>query len=703
MAPIGNIETAAKPLSALLPPCAWLPWRAIRKPNGKLDKPPALGARSNDPTTWRTLERALKELSTEPSVAGIAFAITAGIIALDFDNCRDPVTGELRDEAQRELERLNSYAYITPSGKGFRVVGLNSKTTPIPGRKRKMLLPGGTELEVFVGPTNHYTTFTHEIIAGYETVREIADETLDYLAGLPEIAEDARPNPDAQRGIKAIRAALKTIPNPARNWDQWCYVGMATWRASGGSDEGLDAWTAWSAKCDAHNDDACLERWRHWFRSPPTRLGFGTLYHLARQANPLFVAPFDDVAGEEAAGPIPDDVDPETGEVKEPTFPATPFDPAKFLTLEPRRWVYGHFLIRRYLSVLGAPGGTGKTAYAMTVGASVALGQPLLGEPVHESGPVWIYNLEDPEDEALRRMQAICLLHSIDPEKLRGRLYLDSGRDRPMVIAVNDNGATVATPIVDLMVAELKARGIRLLVVDPFIKSHKLEENRNEQVDFAASLWNQIADKADCSILLAHHFRKGGVSGEADAFRGASALIDAARAAVSLSTMSEKEADKLGVEDDQRRFHIRMDNAKLNLAPPPAHALWLRLNNVELPNGDRVQATSKWEAPSPWDGIPMLLVVSMLGAIGAGPSPGELYTAKTNAADKARWAGSVVVEMAAKTDGQAKDIIRAWIANGLLSEGTYHSPKSRKDVSCVTVNAAKVAEMRQSASGSSDG
>src|SRR4051794_18448517 len=46
-----------------------------------------------------------------------------------------------------------------------------------------------------------------------------------------------------------------------------------------------------------------------------------------------------------------------------PTLTATPSDPAALLALEPRKWVYGHFLIRRFLSVLGAPGGTGKTAY----------------------------------------------------------------------------------------------------------------------------------------------------------------------------------------------------------------------------------------------------------------------------------------------------------------------------------------------------
>ena len=116
-----------------------------------------------------------------------------------------------------------------------------------------------------------------------------------------------------------------------------------------------------------------------------------------------------------------------------------------------------------------------------------------------------------------------------------------------MVAARLPDGGVVAMPVVEELIAELRRRGVRLLVVDPFVKSHRLEENRNEQVDFAAALWARVADAAGCAVLLVHHFRKGGAAGDADAFRGASALVDAARAAVSLSVMSEREAEAFNV------------------------------------------------------------------------------------------------------------------------------------------------------------
>ena len=150
------------------------------------------------------------------------------------------------------------------------------------------------------------------------------------------------------------------------------------------------------------------------------------------------------------------------------------------------------------------------------------------------------------------RVAALALHHAIEPAELEGRLFLDSGRDRPLIIAEVSDGVTVAMPVVDDLISELKRRNIRLLIVDPFVKSHRLEENRNEQIDFATSLWSKVADAADCAVLLLHHFRKGGgVSGEAASFRGASAMIDAARAAVSLGD------DERGRGHQDRRYRGR--------------------------------------------------------------------------------------------------------------------------------------------------
>ena len=112
------------------------------------------------------------------------------------------------------------------------------------------------------------------------------------FSALPTRPDDVRPperclerspvkNPEAD--LRLIAAALAVIPNDDLSWDDWNRIGMATWRATGGSDDGLAAFDAWSRKSNKYDADATAERWRHYFRSPPDEIGAGTLFHEADQ------------------------------------------------------------------------------------------------------------------------------------------------------------------------------------------------------------------------------------------------------------------------------------------------------------------------------------------------------------------------------------------------------------------------------------
>lgn len=385
-------------------------------------------------------------------------------------------------------------------------------------------------------------------------------------------------------------------------------------------------------------------------------------------------------------------------------FEATPLDWDAMLGVPPREWIYGHFLIRRFISVLGAPGGTGKTAYAFAIAQAIATNRPLLGEPVHESGAVWIYNLEDHHEELWRRFHASAKHHEIGRSDLEGRIFIDSGRARPLVIAqATRNGDVVVSPLIPLIITEIRRRGIVLMIVDPFVRSHRLEENVNEQIDYAAALWSEVADKANCAILLVHHFRKGGSSGDASAFRGASALIDAARSAMTLGPMSADEARSFNIPENERWQYVRADNAKLNLAPPPNAAVWLRLSGVDIGNetterpADFVQAIGRWHPPSAWEGLSLKLALDVLDRIQAGPEDGEQFTL-TRGGRSRRWAGQVLKDEAKRSDAQAASILRAWVASEVLLSGRYFSPRQRKELDGVQVNPVKLANMRTSGS-----
>ena len=91
--------------------------------------------------------------------------------------------------------------------------------------------------------------------------------------------------------IADIDAALEAIPNDERSWDGWNRIGMAVWRASGGTEKGMEAFDFWSQKSNKYDPEAATERWRAYAGSPPDSIGFGSLYYEARQADPSWSPP----------------------------------------------------------------------------------------------------------------------------------------------------------------------------------------------------------------------------------------------------------------------------------------------------------------------------------------------------------------------------------------------------------------------------
>jgi hypothetical protein len=89
---------------------------------------------------------------------------------------------------------------------------------------------------------------------------------------------------EPQASSDLIAAALAAIPNDA-DWERWYTIGMAVWRATGGSGAGFAAWDEWSKKSPKYNARTTAQKWAAFFKSPPTRIGAGTIFHLADQAS----------------------------------------------------------------------------------------------------------------------------------------------------------------------------------------------------------------------------------------------------------------------------------------------------------------------------------------------------------------------------------------------------------------------------------
>jgi len=105
----------------------WVCWREEERDDKltKIPVTPATGgfASSTDPETWGSLEAALEYTETEHA-DGVGFVFTDNdpIVGVDLDDCRDPETGDVDDDAQDIIARLDSYTEVSPSGTGYHVL-----------------------------------------------------------------------------------------------------------------------------------------------------------------------------------------------------------------------------------------------------------------------------------------------------------------------------------------------------------------------------------------------------------------------------------------------------------------------------------------------------------------------------------------------------------------------------------------------------
>jgi hypothetical protein len=319
---------------------------------------------------------------------------------------------------------------------------------------------------------------------------------------------------------------------------------------------------------------------------------------------------------------------------------ATPFAWRAETEIPARQWIYGRHLLRRFVSVDVAAGGTGKSSVKIGEALAMTSGRNLYGTEVH-GGPlnVWLYNLEDPSEESERRLHATAKWFHISPQDVDGRLFVDSGRDQRCVIATEtEYGARIAQPVYEQIKAQLLEQKIDVLIIDPFVSSHEVSENDNRAIDAVVKAWGRLADECNCSINLVHHVRKGnGSETNADSARGAKALVDAARSVNVFNRMSPDEAALAGVAEDQRGFYFRVQNDKANLAPPDK-AAWYRMNNVSLDNGDQVGVACPWKWPELFEGISTHHLIAAQKAVEQGE-----WQADPRSKDK--WVGNVIAQV----------------------------------------------------------
>ena len=305
------------------------------------------------------------------------------------------------------------------------------------------------------------------------------------------------------------------------------------------------------------------------------------------------------------------DVQPANDNKPQSPIVATAFKWIDPKTLPRREFAYGTHLIRKYVSVTVSPGGLGKTSLSLAESLAMSSGRALLGTKPPKRLRVWVFNAEDPRDEMERRIMAACIHYKLKPEDIEGHLFLDSGREQELVVAVDDKktGTRIQQPIVEAVVEQIERYGIDVMIVDPFVSTHGVNENDNGAIDKVAKLWAQIADYTNCSIDIVHHLRKvADREATVEDARGAVSLIGAARSVRVLNRMSEEQAGEAGINKEDRFGYFYTTYGKSNLTPLSHKAEWRHLVSTPLGNGtglaqpqDFAPVVTEWHWPSAED------------------------------------------------------------------------------------------------------
>jgi hypothetical protein len=359
----------------------------------------------------------------------------------------------------------------------------------------------------------------------------------------------------------------------------------------------------------------------------------------------------------------------------------------------PRRpWAVPGYLMRGSVTVLSGQGAGGKSSLVVRWTINAATGQAIGQFAPSATLKVVNYNTEDDRDEQQRRYSAALKASGHDLDVMQN--IIRCGPEDVGTLFERDQATGRISPTAAMAQLEelCVSSGADVLFCDPLAELHNAEENDNTAMRAVVAAFRSLAKRLNIAVVILHHDRKGNNSpGDMDRVRGASAISGAVRVMLTLTTMTEEEAEKLGINPEERRRHFRIDGAKSNYAPTQ-DAEWWRLAAYEIENGEQIAACMPWQAPSPWSGLQWDQITKIIAEIEAGPSrAGALWMVDKKGAF---WAGHVIMKHSSLNEKQAGVLLKAWEANGVLQHEPFTNEKGNERHG-YTVNRTKFSEMRQ--------
>ena len=176
-------------------------------------------------------------------------------------------------------------------------------------------------------------------------------------------------------------------------------------------------------------------------------------------------------------------------------------------------WLIEDLWAHQAVGLIGGAPKSCKTFLALEIALAVAAGTPCLGRfPVPHPGPVLLFAAEDAPPQVRDRLRGLAHIRGADFDQL------------PLFLILADQLRLDRGPDPERLAHAVRQHQPRLLVLDPFVRLHRLDENSASDISRLLADLRALQRRFDLAVLLVHHTRKqnGPVAGTA--LRGSSDL-----------------------------------------------------------------------------------------------------------------------------------------------------------------------------------
>ena len=337
-------------------------------------------------------------------------------------------------------------------------------------------------------------------------------------------------------------------------------------------------------------------------------------------------------------------------------------------TIPPTPWLTPGLLLYGDVTTIGGRGGSGKSLLGWQIVVSVATGNSLAWWPAPvRARKVLVISGEDDVNEIERRVSAACQAISLKRSDLGENFMVWT--DRSIRLAVKDakTGTVAKTKLWQGIRWAVQNLDVGLIVMDPLVKvSSGFDESSNDDMDQLYAIIRELTVGHECAALNIDHFAKGGTGGDQASIRGASAKVDAARVAITLTAMTEAEFEKNRPPRPREAYALCVD-AKQNYAKKSG-GHWLEFIDYQVGNGE-VRPSLVWRDldagefvdPQRWQHRS-----SFLQMVGDGRPDGQPWSASTKGPRDARLLPAMS-EAFDLTEKQAGAWVQAFAGEGSIT------------------------------------